>query len=503
MAQPNRNTAGSPIEPGRVALASGQAARDFIRDATSRYFGPLQPFKPVAPPGTPVRQFDYPYGYNVNIEPRQTEAISFKQLRDLANAYDLLRSVIETSKNLIKTLPFEFRKKREAGMSKKEQQVASGKDARVTELQKFFEYPDREHDWPTWLGALLEDRYVIDAACVEPIKSKDGKMYALALVDGATITRKITPEGRTPSPPDVAYQQIIKGVPFVDLTADQLLYWPQNIRTSRFYGYSEVEQSIITVNTGLRRELFQLASYTEGNIPDGILLCPESWTAEQVKLGQELFNQYTKGDASTRSGGLVFAPGGPGAKLEFPKLQALKDEFDEWVARVICHVFGLPPNPFIKTFSRSGQQSSMEEAEAEGRRPVMQWVEARINLAIQKLWGYDDVEGVFGEDADENAKDQAQILDSATKNGRMTFNEAREIMGLEPSDDPEASMLGVVTASGFVPLSGSLDRASNPAPQATEPGSTARGAAQRPKPGNSSAGEKVSKKKLYPPSPVT
>ena len=52
---------------------------------------PGEPLKASEPPGTPPSQFQYPYGYNLNTTPRNEEPVDFKQLRALADNYDLLR----------------------------------------------------------------------------------------------------------------------------------------------------------------------------------------------------------------------------------------------------------------------------------------------------------------------------------------------------------------------------------------------------------------------------
>ena len=69
---------------------------------------------------------------------------------------------------------------------------------------------------------------VIDAATLYPRFNRGGSLYALDVIDGATIKPLIGEDGRAPEPPDPAYQQILKGVPdaFATLpqewTADQI-----------------------------------------------------------------------------------------------------------------------------------------------------------------------------------------------------------------------------------------------------------------------------------------
>ena len=76
-------------------------------------------------------------------------------------------------------------------------------------------------------------------------------------LDGATIKRVIDDWGRTPQPyagPDgatvypPAYQQVLKGLPAVNYAARDIMYRPRNVRAHRVYGYSPVQQILMTVN---------------------------------------------------------------------------------------------------------------------------------------------------------------------------------------------------------------------------------------------------------------
>ena len=95
-------------EPVRRALPPSVFAR--LADATryvitgvspDTWFGPLQPLAPMAPPEVKGRQWDYPFGANLNYIPRSEDGVSFAELRGLADALPLLRAVIETRKDQI------------------------------------------------------------------------------------------------------------------------------------------------------------------------------------------------------------------------------------------------------------------------------------------------------------------------------------------------------------------------------------------------------------------
>src|SRR5258707_349900 len=103
-------------EPVRRALPPSVFAR--LADATrylitgvspDTWFGPVQPLAPMAPPEVKGRQWDYPFGANLNYIPRAEDGVSFAELRGLADALPLLRAVIETRKDQIAAQSYAIR----------------------------------------------------------------------------------------------------------------------------------------------------------------------------------------------------------------------------------------------------------------------------------------------------------------------------------------------------------------------------------------------------------
>ena len=211
----------TPLEPGLIARVA-QGLRYIVSSVTPEtFFGPDQPLPPLAQ-GSAGRQFDYPVGYYLRTRPREDEALGFRDLRALADAYDLLRLVIETRKDQVARLRWTIRPR--------DEYAPDPADPRILALRRFFHRPDREHGWSTWLRLLLEDMLVLDAPCLFRRKALDGSPFAFEIMDGALIKRVIDARGRTPLPPDPAYQQILKGLPAVDYTTGELLYLPRNPR---------------------------------------------------------------------------------------------------------------------------------------------------------------------------------------------------------------------------------------------------------------------------------
>ena len=107
------------------------------------------------------RQFDYPFGANLNYVPRSEGGISFAELRALADALPLLRAVIETRKDQVAAQNFTVRPRARADVPDASPRIERG--SRASSPGPTAAIPSRD-----WLRMLLEDLLVIDAATIYP-----------------------------------------------------------------------------------------------------------------------------------------------------------------------------------------------------------------------------------------------------------------------------------------------------------------------------------------------
>ena len=444
-------------------LATGGTGN--IRDIASEYwFGPLQPITPVAPSTYRPRQFPYIPGANILWQPKGDSPITFDTLRALADSWDLLRIVIEQQKDRICKTKFTARRKMEGNAKRSDWEEQNAKDPVVKLLnEELLASPDGFHDFDTWMRMWLEDMIVCDAVAIWLERDLQGKIASWHPIAGDTINRLLTDQGITPPPPSAAYQQVVYGTPACDLTTDDLVYFMRNERTNRRYGYSPVEQILITISIGLRRQEFQLQYYTSGNVPEALCFLPGDVSADKVKEYQEFFDAMLAGDLSKRRR-LTFLPGFGGdgkaqSTVQFTKDVLLKDEMDEWLAKIVCMCIGISPQPFMKMMNRAQAQQQQETSEEEGKEPFIASVLCILNNLIQRKMGMKDYEVIREEDTDLDVVKQAQA-DNLVVGKIIKINEIRKRRGLDVDGSPEADMLGTFTPTGFVPLSAEdqLDR---------------------------------------------
>lgn len=385
--------------------------------------GIFSPGYPLVPPERErVRVWDFPVGYNYIYTPRSYERIGFEELRALAENHDITRLAIETRKDQLEKLVWVIR-------SRNEKKPLNNAPARIAELTEFWRKPDGEQPFASWLRELLEDLLVLDAPCLEVRRNRAQNVIGLDVVDGSTIKVLVDDTGRRPRPPAPAYEQVIHGRPWRLLTSNDLIYLPRNRRPHKAYGFSPCEQIVMTINIGLRRQLMQLQHFTDGNVPPGLLNAPDGWNAEQIRQFQEWFDSILAGNTGNRTR-LIWAP--TGAKYQAFKEAPYKDEFDEWLARIVCYAFSLPPTAFTPQVNRATAQSAQETALEEGLAPLTGWVKRLIDSVIQDRMGHPDLEFVWSDLPLSNAKDLAAILDIYVKDGIYLVNEARDRLGLPP-----------------------------------------------------------------------
>lgn len=424
-------------------------------------FSVLQPVKPVAGPNFRPRREDFTPGYNIVWTPKADDKSvinDFQILRGFADSLDLMRMVIETRKDQMTRIPWSIRAKRQQGESSYKRMQREAQDPTIASLTEFFEYPDGEHNIQTFIRELMEDMLVLDAASIYMQRDLDHKVCNLIPFDGATIKVLSTDQGLTPKPPSAAFQQVIQGAAAKDLTTDDLYYAKRNSRTNHFYGYSPVEQIIMTIQIALYRQLYQLDFYKEGNMPEALCFLPAEVPLDRVKELEDWFNTKLKGNVAARTR-LHFLPamsddGKPNFMYTKAEL-AMKDPIDEWLAKLICYAFSVSPQALEKMMNRASAGQAQENSEEEGLEPSIVWLEDTFNYILQRKMGFKDYEFKFGARRDVDLLKQRQADEIMVTKGGMTINQWREKEGMDPLDTtlfPGADIPMIVTSQGPVPL---------------------------------------------------
>jgi hypothetical protein len=448
---------------------------------------PQNPIRPTLQLGVGIRQWDFTPAINLQFTPRGDVPIKFPQLWNVSNSFDLCRLMIEKRKNDISNRSWSIRVIPKPGETKKARVAREAATPNIAKATNLLKFPDGVHRFDLWIRMWTEQMLVFDAPTTFPLRAMDGGLLSLRLISGATITPLVDKDGFRPMPPSPAFQQIILGIPTANLAGQdpklfsaplrdkwqpgspsELFYQPKNPRVDSRWGFSPVEQIIVTLSIAANRQQFLRDYYVSGNVPEGLLPMPESWTAQQLKDFQKWFDSMLAGNLKMKRRMIMI----PDAKREptMTKHEALTDVTDDYLNRVVAFAFGESPQPLVK---QVGHQSTAKEgndqAQASGLEPDLNHIAGSLN-EILFSHNYIDVQFVWDE-ADELDPVKASTRDDVDlKNGSKTLNQVREARGDDPYEIPEADMPGIVTATGWLPIHAddAAERATKLTPQGPE-----------------------------------
>lgn len=324
-------------------------------DTVSNFFSPMQPIWPFGPPSnTNVREWDYPTGYNLNFIQQRMNLMGM--LRGMRNSWGVLATIIETRKDQLLRVPWTIQRKKHPG------QDSPGVDA----MKKFFKKPDGKLRYSQWSRKLLDDLLVLDAPSMYVCRDRLGRPLQIEILDAITIFPLIDDAGRRPDSivetteegitylrRQPAFQQIIKGMPNIDLDESQLLYVPMRPRPEMpMFGYPGTEQILVEASEAVRKTFYQLGFWAEGSIPDLVVTVPDTWMPRQIAMFQAHFDALLSGNLALKSK-VRFLPGGMKPfDIKNANGETLWSQRDETLIRLACYAYSVSPTPFVKQLNR-------------------------------------------------------------------------------------------------------------------------------------------------------
>lgn len=397
-------------------------------------FSPSNPMT-TANQGFNPWQYQYQVGSNLVTTPRtenEGALLPFNVLRNVASSHDVTALCI---KMMIDQVCGD-----EWDIVVADKNDREHHEADVKKVKEFFKRPDKVHLFNDWLKPILYDCLSIDAACIFKRRSRNGKLYSLEYVDGATIKPLIDVYGRVPMPPYAAYQQIIYGIPYgsngdketkeLGFTINDISYRPRYPRTFSRYGTSPIETILMKINIALRRDSMNLQFYTDGTTPDGGIFTfdKEDMTVDQIQQFATLYNDIMAGRLKERFK-LKFLPKG---KYTATKEHKFDVEYDEWIARIVAIAFGVNPQQFIMMMNRSTGQLQDEQQTELGLAPLENFLNEWFTDIIQNELGYKHLKFAYIGEKREDAAMSINRDVNFVQSGILTIDEVRSQRGMPP-----------------------------------------------------------------------
>ena len=343
-------------------------------DMASIWYSPMEPVWPFGPPYyNQPREWNYPVGYNLNYVPARMGLYGI--LRSMRQSWGVLATVESTRMDQLLRIPWTIQRKDRPRASSRA----------VDQIRQFFRRPDGKLSYSQWSRKLLFDLFDLDAPSIYINRDGLGRPRYAEVLDGATIFPLIDDMGRRPDSivehtedgieylrRQPAYQQIIYGLPMVNLSEDELIYAMMRPRPELpMFGYSPVEQIYIETMEAIRKTLYQLEFWRSGSMPELIVTVPDNWTPRQIATFQAHFDALLSGNLSLKSK-CRFVPGGMKPfDIKNASGESLWSQRDEMLVRLACYAFSVSPTPFIRQTNRATAQNAQQSAEEEGLYPLM------------------------------------------------------------------------------------------------------------------------------------
>jgi hypothetical protein len=97
-------------------------------------------------------------------------------------------------------------------------------------------------------------------------------------------------------------------------------------------------------------------------------------------------------------------------KLIEARQPPLNDQYDEWLARIICYAFSVPVSPFVSQVNRATGETMRQQATQEGLVPLKRWLKNALDHVIHVCMNEPGLEFVWVGDDAVDPLEQAQTL---------------------------------------------------------------------------------------------
>lgn len=347
-------------------------------------FPPGRPLDPFYGYRRPPRTWNYAVGENVQLTPRQ-KRIPFTTLKSIWESYDVAQICTRHLINDVRSLDYSW-------------EPIPGTKTDVTEdieaATAFFDSPDKRQPFRAWLAEYLQDVIKYDAGALYIRQSMDGTPLALEVISGATIIPLVDYFGRRPEDEDddeatedlftgevvPAYVQIIEGLPWDWLAADDMIYQPWNPEPDSQYGRAPLEAVLLSANTDIRFQWHFLQFFTEGTVPEGFMEAPPDQSdPAQIAHWQQVWDGVMQGDQSQKTK-IRWVPSG--SKFSETKDTKFDSEFPLYLMRRTCAAHGVTPADlgFTENVNKSSGDTQIDVQFRVGTAPLLRHCEDVINL---------------------------------------------------------------------------------------------------------------------------
>ena len=329
-------------------------------------------------------------------------------------------------------------------------------------VRGFLLRPNKNGDtWQEVMTSFLTDTLVFDSGVLELAYDMDGRLQELVPLRGASIFPIIDEYGRI-----LEYEQNLIGANSMvfhleardddsaTFTPDEIIYFSLFKNTSNPAGNPLIDSLVYEIIGLLRATQHAMLNLDADEIPSGILVLAgiAGRAAEEAKADlQKLKGQDHKIRVMTTPD-----PSGVGANWlqlkRTPKDIEMRDVIMD-IKRTIYRTFGVMPVEMGMTedMPRATATAQLDVASSHLVTPILELLQAKINAqVIPALLQDDDLSSLvhfsFDRESRLTAREQQELASTHqtyVRNGIMTRNEVREVLGLLPLKGGDVATLEV------------------------------------------------------------
>lgn len=347
----------------------------------------------------------------------------------MARIYPIARACINRRKSQITQLDWDI-------TTIDEQANEEGFQQEINTLLQFFKAPmGHKTRMRELLTLIVDDILTLDAVVYEYQRTRGGNLLSLVPVDPSTIILRVTEDGSTPEPPDIAYEQVLQGQVVARFTTDELLYEIMNPRSDSPYGYAPLESLVVQVESALRGSLYNLNYFKENNVPEGFVTLPNdvAGSKDQIEQWQDWFDAILAGDQKTVHRLKILPEGSQYTPAKKPEDMAF-EKFEMWLLQQTCAVFDVQPQDIGITLhtNRATAHSQQEIGKERGLIPLGNFIKEIFDDLIQNEFGFTQLQFIWQNINPTDRKDEADIAQKEIQMGALSVDEYRIKQGREP-----------------------------------------------------------------------
>lgn len=379
-------------------------------------------------------RYPVPWNMNSNYNPDRKPGsdVPFSYLRRMAVLYPIARACINRRIRQITGLKWDI-------TTIDELEDEKGFESQIAQVKAFFKQPmGNKTRTRELLTLMVDDTLTLDAVCFEKSALRGGQFdvtRGLIPVDPTTIALRVTEYGGTPTPPEIAYAQIIRGEKVAEFTTDEMIYESMGTRSYSPYGLAPLESLILQTEAALRGTLYNLNYFKESNVPEGFITLPEDVASskQQVQEWQDWFDAITAGDPRFMRR-LKILPGGAEYMAAKKPEDMAFERFELWLLQQTCAVFDVQPQDIGIThnINKATSESQAQVGKERGLIPLANFVKEILDDVIQFEMGFENLQWAWTDINPVDRKEEVEIAEKEINMGVLGADEYRIEHGRQP-----------------------------------------------------------------------